>query len=274
LTHALILAGLVAAVVAGVVTIGLGGLRYYTTPLALRGYETTHRLLRPAGGVGLMLGMAGAGLLLLTLLYTIRKRIPALARRGSSKRWLEAHIFCGLVGPALITLHTSFKFNGIISVAYWSMVLVVMSGFVGRYLYVRIPRTIRGAELSLEQVREHAADLKQRIDTAGLPPGLAGEIDAEAVGRGFRASLAFRRRLRSLKKELRLRGVRADLLDEVAAVVKERAVIVRRMETLARTKKLFDLWHVFHKPLVWLMFAIAACHVVLAIYLGYWHLHF
>ena len=52
------------------------------------------------------------------------------------------------MGPVLVTLHTAFKFNGIVSIAYWSMVLVVLSGFVGRYLYVRVPKTLRGTELS------------------------------------------------------------------------------------------------------------------------------
>ena len=62
------------------------------------------------------------------------------ANVGSMPLWLEVHIFCGIVGPVLVTFHTSFKFNGIISVAYWSMMAVMLSGFVGRYLYVRIPK--------------------------------------------------------------------------------------------------------------------------------------
>jgi hypothetical protein len=274
LTHGPIVALLVAGVVAGITFLVLGGSRYYTTPLAVRGYEKAHRILRPSGVVGQSFGIAGAILLLLTLLYWLRKRVPFLARRGNSKRWLEVHIFFGILGPALITLHTSFKFNGLISVAYWSMILVVLSGFVGRYLYVRIPRTLRGTELSLEEIRERADDLKRRIDGAGLPPGLARELDDEATGQGLRAALRIRRHLRSLKKELRLRGVRADLLDEMAALATERALLVRQLATLEQTKKLFDLWHVFHRPLVWLMFAIAAAHVALALYMGYSMLHF
>ena len=39
------------------------------------------------------------------------------------------HLFCGVVGPVLVTFHTSFKFNGLVSVAYWSMVIVMLSGF-------------------------------------------------------------------------------------------------------------------------------------------------
>ncbi|HQR47460.1 MAG TPA: hypothetical protein PK598_15785 [Thermoanaerobaculia bacterium] len=230
----LVLAGLAVAAAFGFVLCGLGGLDYYLTPLALRGTQKVHRLLRPSGTAGLVLGIAGMGLMLLTLPFVVRKKIPALSRRGSTQRWLDFHIFCGIVGPALITLHTSFKFNGIISVAYWSMVLVVSSGFVGRYLYVRIPRSIRGVELSLDEIQERIDDLKRRAE------------EAAAAARGTHAMDA-----------------------EISALDGERALLARRMKNLARTKKLFDLWHVFHKPLVYVMFTIAAVHVALAVYMGY-----
>lgn len=230
----LVLAGLAVAAAFGFVLFGLGGLDYYATPVAARGTLKVHRLLRPSGTVGLVFGIAGAGLMLLTLPFVVRKKIPALSRRGSTQRWLDFHIFCGIVGPALITLHTSFKFNGIISVAYWSMVLVVSSGFVGRYLYVRIPRSIRGVELSLDEIQERIDDLKRRAD------------EAAAAARGTHAMDA-----------------------EIAALDAERLLLARRMKNLSRTKKLFDLWHVFHKPLVYVMFAIAAVHVALAVYMGY-----
>ena len=234
LSHGIVLAAFLAAVVAAVVLVGFGGFHYYATAPALRGYEKAHRILRPSGAVGQTLGIAGFTLVLLTLLYALRKKVPFLRNRGNSRGWLEAHIFCGVAGPALITLHTSLKFNGIISVAYWSMVLVVLSGFVGRYLYIRIPRTIRGTELSLDEIHLRIDELKRREDEASL----------------FTAgSVAFS--------------------DEIDALHREREVLVRQLAGLERTKKLFELWHVFHRPLVWLMFAIAAVHVALALYMGY-----
>ena len=230
----LVLAGLAVTLLVALTFFGLGGLHYYVTPLALRGAQKAHRLLRPSGTAGLVFGIAGAGLMLLTLPYIIRKKIPSLVRRGSTQRWLDFHIFCGIVGPAFITLHTSFKFNGIISVAYWSMVLVVTSGFVGRYLYVRIPRSIRGVELSLDEIHERIDELKRRTDEAAAASRLSHAMDAE-----------------------------------IAALDTERSLLVRRLKNLATTKKLFDLWHIFHKPLVYIMAAIAAVHIALAVYMGY-----
>ena len=62
---------------------------------------------RGAGRYGLSFGIAGLGLILVTLLYVLRKKVSWLSRIGNLKIWLEVHIFCGIVGPALITLHTS-----------------------------------------------------------------------------------------------------------------------------------------------------------------------
>ena len=44
---------------------------------------------------------------------------------------------------------------------------------------------------------------------------------------------------------------------------------MRRIAFLGRTRKLFELWHVLHKPLVYVMLAIAAVHVFVAVYFGY-----
>ena len=142
LTHVLALAFLVIAAIYAAVFFFLGGRSYYGTALRVRGYAPEHGLLRPSGQAGIAFGIVGLGLIGVTLIYAIRKKLRPKAG-GRLKIWLEVHIFCGIVGPALITLHTSFKFNGLISVAYWSMVVVVLSGFVGRYLYVRIPKTLR-----------------------------------------------------------------------------------------------------------------------------------
>ena len=48
----------------------------------------------------------------------------------------------------------------------------------------------------------------------------------------------------------------------------ERALLLRRLARLNRTKHLFSMWHVFHQPLVYVMFAIASLHVGIAVYLG------
>ena len=55
-----------------------------------------------------------------------------LCKINRSKHWLEFHIFLCTVGPLLVLYHTAFKFGGIVSVSFWSMVLVVLSGVAGK----------------------------------------------------------------------------------------------------------------------------------------------
>lgn len=259
----------------------LGGAEYYTTPLAVRGYAPMHRLLRPSGPVGQTLGVVGGLLMLMPFVYMMRKRIPGLRSAGSLKRWLEIHLFCGIVGPVLVTFHTSFKFNGIVSAAYWSMVVVVLSGFVGRYLYVRIPRSIRGAELPRTELDAKAAALQEdlarsvtspdvldrlrRFERRAVPPRTS---DLSVLDLLF-GEITLGRRVRALDRELKQAGFPAALRADVIALTVERAVLLRRLAHLERTKKLFELWHVFHLPLVYVQLVIVAAHVGVTVYLGY-----
>lgn len=100
-----------------------------------------------AGLFGHLLGIVGFIMMLMTeILYSLRKR-SRLARWGRMSDWLQFHIFTGLVGPFMVLLHTSWKFNGLAGVVTLGTVLIVISGFVGRYIYTRIPRTLDGVEL-------------------------------------------------------------------------------------------------------------------------------
>ena len=79
------------------------------------------------------------------------------------KHWLEFHIFLCTVGPILVLYHTSFKFGGIVSVSFWSMVLVVLSGIVGRFIYIQIPRTIQGKEIDMQDLISMREDLVDKM---------------------------------------------------------------------------------------------------------------
>lgn len=95
---------------------------------------------------GHTLGVFGFILMLMTeTLYSLRKR-SRLARWGRMADWLQFHIFTGIVGPFMVLLHTSSKFNGLAGVTTALTIIIVVSGFIGRYIYTRIPRTADGIE--------------------------------------------------------------------------------------------------------------------------------
>ena len=275
LMNVLGISGLVALGVSVWVLGSLDGWQYYTTPIGVRGYNDAHRLLRPSGPVGQSLGVAGAVLMLVPFVYMGYKRLRKQKSGTNLKRLLEIHIFCGIVGPVLITFHTAFKFNGIVSAAYWSMVLVALSGFVGRYLYVRIPRTIKGVELSQAELDDRTSSLRDELQwTAGadvldtldrLEANIAARPASWFSGLGDRA---LRREIADVVAQLEQRSGGAASA-RLKQALEERVRLQQRRHTLAATKRLFDLWHVFHLPLVWVMFAIVSLHVAVSLYLGY-----
>jgi len=280
LTHVLVIAGLFCGAVALMLLVVFDGWEYYRAPLTTRGYLPAHALLRPAGAVGLTLGVCGVVAMLCTVPYAVRKRWKQLSTVGALKNWLEMHIFFGVVGPVLITFHTSFKFNGLISVGYWLMMTVWASGFVGRYLYVRIPKTIRGVELSRREVEARLEALRDELRSAPMAEAARrhvnafdGSIDVDRRARGvmdlFVGETVERLRLLMLARRLRAAGVNADTLRDCIALAAERSTLARRAGHLQRTHRLFEAWHVFHRPLVSAMFLIVAIHVAVALYLGY-----
>ncbi len=265
----------VSLLLAMLVLADFGGWSYYTTPLRVRGYSPEHRALRPTGYIGHPLGVGGFALLAMPVAYAVRKNWKRLRHLGSMPAWLNAHIFCGIVGPIAVTLHSSFKFNGIVSVAYWAMVAVMLSGFVGRYWYVRIPQTIRGTEMTLDDIQARIDTLKRELETTTLAPELlqrVHEVEQEALSTsdGRRMRLwEMRSKLHHLRHALRSGGVDRELVTEVSEAIAEQAWLVRRIGHLNQTKKLFGMWYIFHRPLVYVMFAVAFLHVGVALYFGY-----
>lgn len=130
------------------------GLSFYQVKIEERFFHPDYSLLKPSGILGHGYGIAGSLCMLIGVgTYMIRKRARALFNLGILKHWLEFHIFLCTLGPILVLFHTSFKFGGIVAISFWSMVAVFLSGIVGRFIYIRIPRTIEGKELTLNEVR-------------------------------------------------------------------------------------------------------------------------
>jgi hypothetical protein len=107
-----------------------------------------HEDLKPGGIVGHGTGVIGSLMMLLLLLYSIRKRFRFMRGRGDIGYWLNYHIWLGITGPLLVIFHSAFKLHGIIVISFWSMVGVALSGVFGRFLYLQIPRAESGDDLS------------------------------------------------------------------------------------------------------------------------------
>lgn len=140
------------------------------------------REIPPAGELfGHGMGIVGFIFMLMTeTLYSLRKRSRSV-KWGRMSTWLQFHIFTGIVGPYMVLLHTSWKFNGIAGATTLLTVIIVFSGFIGRYIFTRIPRTMDGLELESALSREalkHARRLLALWHTVHIPIGMALFVSA------------------------------------------------------------------------------------------------
>lgn len=130
---------------------------------------------------GHSIGIVGFVLMLMTeTLYSLRKRSRSV-RWGRMSRWLQLHIFTGLVGPYMVLLHTSWKFNGLAGVTTLFTVVIVISGFIGRYIFTLIPRSLDGLEIEgtlSQEALKHARRLMSLWHTIHIPIGVALFISA------------------------------------------------------------------------------------------------
>ncbi len=260
------------------------GMPYYRLSQAQRLWSPLHAQLRPNGSVGLLYGYVGTAMLLFLLVYSLRKRLRVLHRLGALRRWLNVHVFCGIAGPALITLHSSFKFGGIISIGYWSMMTVMASGFVGFYLYRQIPRALSNAAREAEDIDAELAARDRELSACyGLDEEQLRAVRRQAgtdgaAERGALASLVY---LMTQDLRLRLGGVRVPAathaerpldkheLRQMGRLVRQRIVLERRRAFLAQTRTLFGYWHAIHKPFTICLFVMMFVHIAVAMWFGY-----
>lgn len=261
------------------------GWPYYSTPLIERPRHEDFWALKPGGTRGHALGVVGSSLMVVMLVYSVRKRARFLRNAGRLRSWLDFHIFCGIIGPLLVILHSSFKVQGLVALSFWSMIAVALSGVLGRYLYLQIPRTRAGDELTLAQVEEQRQELTRHLrDDLQIPEEALRELDAVAqAGASSRAplllllfrlpwsSVAMRWRLRGFRSRLRgnFRNAPRPLLREVTRAVRQKAALERRLILWSRLQQLFHYWHVFHKPFAIVMYLFMVVHIAVALLTGY-----
>ncbi len=258
------------------------GMGYYLTPLQERPFSESHALFASFGLVGHAYGILGAAFMVVGVgMYSARRRLAPLAKVGKLKDWLQIHIFLCTLGPFLVVLHSALRVGGLVAISFWSMVLVVVSGVFGRYLYVRIPKSLQGNFVSLEALqrrREEAfSRLRERAPVNGAALALLSKtIQPEeprslshALVIAFRWDAKQRRRKRTIRRLLDGMGGSEASLDEVMRLAEEEARLGSQVALLQPFRRMFRYWHVFHLPLAIVMFLILAVHVAVAILFGY-----
>ena len=223
---------------------------------------------------GHSLGIFGFLLMLMTeTLYTLRKRSRS-ARWGRNSSWLQFHIFTGLVGPYMVLLHTSWKFNGLAGIVMLMTVIVVISGFIGRYIYTAIPRTADGLEIEAGELQRQIKVLEVEIDGwLGKQPDVSNQMliysavpisgTTPGIVNPF-GDLSYRISLWNMRRRMNPQSrAQAVYLGEV---LKHRRSLDRQRGSLAQARRLMALWHTLHVPIGLALFTAALIHIGAAIY--------
>jgi hypothetical protein len=247
--------------------------------------------LTPESGVGYWLGIAGSALMLLLLLYPLRKRMSSLRTIGTVAFWFRAHMILGLLGCVLVLWHANFKLGSINSnVALFAMLVVAASGIVGRYLYSKIHRGLYGRKAVVQEILADADALKDfigfdlpvadrvaaqlkafaQLGTAA-PKGILGGL-LLLPGINWRGSAVRRRLITDVHGVIAVeakrlgwsRRVRRQQLSGATDLVTLYVVAVKKAAAFAFYERLFRIWHIFHMPLFFLLVVAAIVHVFAA----------
>ncbi len=282
LAHKVFLAFLVTVSISAVLAIGAYGFHYYTTPIPQRPFLSNYETMKPSGKYSHGLGVVGSLMIIVGVaMYSTRKRVRALWNLGKLSRWLEVHIFLCLLGPILVIFHTTFKAGGIAAVSLWCMLSVAASGVIGRFLYVQIPRNLKGTELTHEEVTTELERLSAELGQSPLGKQLMTKMDERfaAVGKPttMRETVALLVRLQGVRRSVRhamheaiaRSGISHQHGRALFKLASARTTLLQKTVVLAQVEKLFFYWHAVHLPFTVIMFITLAAHVVVTVMLGY-----
>lgn len=233
-------------------------------------------------GPGYALGIIGGSLMLILLLYPLSKQVKLLSRIMPVRVWFLIHMLFGIVGPVLILFHSNFHFGSAnSSFALVSMLLVAVSGLIGRYIYTRIHHGLYGSRKTLTELtqgteNEHSAllglyqqdkeltsHLKKLEEKALHSYSTLTNSLWHAIYLAFTTPLLKRRVLHLLKKT-HLEGGHSQSLpdqDVVARCVRRYTLAHRQIAAFKVYERLFSWWHILHLPLFIMMVITAIVHI-------------
>jgi len=221
-------------------------------------------------GLGYWLGIISGVLLLLMLVYPWRKRRQFPKWLGGVKFWFQVHLGLGFTVPVLVLLHSNFSLGSFNSrVALYCMMLVAISGLVGRYLYTQLHYGLSGERKkirdSVELILTQVEGLQSLVPAPD--PGVSWDFSEGDKLKQLAATGEWK-----LREQLRLfeQQLRAQLCSKQYPQVKRafsrKLRKVRKSIAAARAlllfERLFSLWHVIHVPFFIMLVASTIFHIV------------
>ena len=240
--------------------------------------------------VGYWLGVSGAVMMLLAfILYPLRKRVLLFQKWGRVKFWLWFHMFLGVGGPFVILVHSTFRIGSLnAGVATYSMIIVALSGVVGRFIYRRVNDGLDGQRADLRELQVRAGfDQSEAVSKLQFAPDVEERLQAfeqhelqaaptwlthlrQIVWLPVKMRITYWICAYQLRKPLR-KIARRKAWSPEALQQRERLArkLVRRyLRAVVRIahytayERVLSLWHLVHIPFVYLLLFSVIAHVV------------
>lgn len=240
-------------------------------------------------GLGYFLGIIGGSMMLLLLLYPVRKKSKRMRNLGKIRHWFRMHMAFGILGPLLVIYHSNFHLGSMNSnVALYCMLLVAGSGLVGRYFYTKIHYGLYGRVATLKQLTDDDNEIRKKLNLLlrDVPQAVdkikkleefliqpSGNVFLRLVNflfarpRVFFSRLSIKNKIhRHFKKKAKKHGWRPELRkrieNEINLILDDHFFLMERIAHFRFFERMFALWHLFHYPFFLMMVVSALVHVV------------
>lgn len=252
-------------------------------------YASQQNYFEAGDDVGYWLGVVGASMMVILFLYPMRKHFKFAKNWGRLKWWFVVHMILGVGGPLLILLHSTFRVGSLnAAIALYSMIIVALSGVIGRFIYARVNRGLRSEQTSFQELQEHAGlDKEVARSNIAFAPKVEARLKAfeqsELQTSGnwrtylrqvfwlpikmwliyFRCCSDLREPMQQLAQHQKWSAQDvAHHKQRTRQLVRQYLTAVVRVAQYTAYARLFSFWHIAHIPFVYLLVISAVVHVL------------
>jgi Fe-S-cluster-containing hydrogenase component 2 len=226
--------------------------------------------------LALTCGYLGTALMVLSMAYLLQRRFKWFRNTATNQFWLDVHLMTGIVGPLFIVLHSALRLTTWVSVPFWSMSAVVVSGVIGRYLYTLVPSLSSKHELEILAQRRAITELAAEHPSCAVYANEIMAREAQRAQRSWEVGLVTLlpwvllddlRRMWSRRRDRRaLRRVAPRRLARAISRRIDRVVFYERRNELApRSKALLKAWKRIHIPFSMVLLVTMLVHIAIAL---------
>ena len=238
------------------------------------------RYYTPEEGFGYWIGLVGGVMMLLAFAYTAFKYIAKLRTRAVMKHWLMIHVFFGIGGPVLILVHSTFhigSLNG--GVALISMLLDLMSGIMGKFLYSKTHYGLGGRKARVKDLQVMLKLAGHKIKSDRLDRFTESVLTHKQtllyalwdwVSFGWRSRWLYFRMTESMRGHLNLianhynwdRATKRQKRREFKRQLHLYIDTLRKVALFKMYERFFYFWRNAHVPLLYLLLISGVVHVI------------